>query len=112
MTLPNGLGVSSVMAAPAALVAFSHLRFSQIRGRQPYLHCAKKTVRHHVFRCTVCGEEFDRKTYGATLRSQDRSGGDCYGQVEIMLESNIEMLRTPLLKDLGNLLGKQHSSSC
>jgi hypothetical protein len=29
-----------------------------------------------------------------------------------MLESNIEMLRTPLLKDLGNLLGKQHSSSC
>jgi hypothetical protein len=38
MTLPNGLGVVSVMAAPllAVLVAFSHLQFSQIRGRQPY----------------------------------------------------------------------------
>jgi hypothetical protein len=38
MTLFSGLGVSSDMAAPlAGLVAFSHLQFSQIRGRQPYL---------------------------------------------------------------------------
>jgi hypothetical protein len=37
MTLVSGLGVLSVMAAPvcAVLVAFDHLQFSQIRGRQP-----------------------------------------------------------------------------
>src|SRR5262249_35340526 len=37
MTLFSGLGVSSDMAAPSCCVAFSHLQFSQIRGRQPYL---------------------------------------------------------------------------
>src|SRR4029077_14982100 len=42
MTLPSGLGVFSVMAAPSCcLVAFSHLQFSQIRGRQPYLFVRK-----------------------------------------------------------------------
>jgi len=37
MTLLNGLGVFSDMAARvfAVLVAFDHLQFRQIRGRQP-----------------------------------------------------------------------------
>jgi hypothetical protein len=38
MTLFSGLGVSLTWRLPlAGLVAFSHLQFSQIRGRQPYL---------------------------------------------------------------------------
>ncbi len=38
MTLFSGLGVSLTWRLPlAGVVAFSHLQFSQIRGRQPYL---------------------------------------------------------------------------
>jgi len=34
-----------------------------------------------VFRCTVCGKEFQRKTYDGTLRAhKNRGGRDCYGR--------------------------------
>jgi predicted nucleotidyltransferase component of viral defense system len=35
----------------------------------------------YVFRCTVCGKEFERKTYDGTLRAhKNRAGQDCYGR--------------------------------
>ncbi len=35
----------------------------------------------YVFRCTVCGKEFQRKTYDGTLRAhKNRGGRDCYGR--------------------------------
>lgn len=49
MTLVSELGAFSDVAAPfcSVLVAFSHLEFSQIRGRQPPLECAKDSLRYH-----------------------------------------------------------------
>ena len=36
----------------------------------------------YVFRCMVCGREFERKNHDGTLRAhKNRAGGDCYGRV-------------------------------
>jgi predicted nucleotidyltransferase component of viral defense system len=36
----------------------------------------------YIFRCTVCGKEFQRKSYDATMRRhKNRAGRDCYGTV-------------------------------
>ena len=38
----------------------------------------------YVFRCTVCGREFERKTYDGKLRAhKNRAGADCYGRLGI-----------------------------
>ena len=38
----------------------------------------------YVFRCTVCGRNFERKTYEGTLRAhKNRAGADCYGRLGI-----------------------------
>ena len=35
----------------------------------------------YMFRCTVCGKEFERKTYDGKLRAhKNRGGQDCYGR--------------------------------
>jgi tRNA(Ile2) C34 agmatinyltransferase TiaS len=42
---------------------------------------APQTGPTYVFRCTVCGKEFDRKTYDGTLRPhKNRGGQNCYGR--------------------------------
>jgi len=39
-------------------------------------------MRSGVFRCTVCGKEFERKTYVGALRAHKKSGGsNCYGRI-------------------------------
>lgn len=43
---------------------------------------APQTGPTHVFRCTVCGKKFERKTYDGTLRAhKNRAGQDCYGRL-------------------------------
>ena len=43
---------------------------------------ASRTAQIYVFRCTVCGKEFERRKYDATLRPhKDRGGRDCYGLI-------------------------------
>lgn len=40
----------------------------------------------YVFRCTVCGRNFERKTYDGTLRAhKNRGGADCYGRLGIYI---------------------------
>lgn len=57
--------------------------FAGVRARTPR---AARSGPTYVFRCTVCGKEFERKTYDATLR-QHRGGGNCYGHVGIYVRT-------------------------
>jgi hypothetical protein len=42
----------------------------------------------YVFRCMVCGKEFERSTYDGTLRPhKNRSKMDCYGTVGVYVRT-------------------------
>src|SRR5262245_20916870 len=67
MTLPTRLGVFSVTAAPSGCPgAFSHLQFSQIRGRQPYSIVRKI---HYVI-TSSSGEDFTGCVLISSTRNQ------------------------------------------
>src|SRR5262249_45494020 len=51
----------------AVLVAFSHLQFSQIRGRQPLLICAKDSVRHPLRSCANFVTSSSTRSASSTL---------------------------------------------
>jgi hypothetical protein len=42
----------------------------------------------YVYRCSVCGREFERRTMDGTLRAhKNRSGRDCYGRTGIYVRT-------------------------
>ena len=48
-----------------------------------------KTGPTYVYRCPVCGKEFERKRRDATLRQhKNRSGSNCYGRIGIYARTN------------------------
>jgi hypothetical protein len=52
-----------------------------IRRSQPIRRIAASAGPSYIFRCSVCGKEFSRKTYDATLRPhKNKAGRDCYGR--------------------------------
>jgi predicted nucleotidyltransferase component of viral defense system len=53
--------------------------WSTAHRSSPRAHASGPT---HVFQCTVCGNQFNHKSYDATLRAhKNRSGRDCYGRI-------------------------------
>lgn len=47
-----------------------------------------KTGPSYIYRCSVCGREFERKTHDATLRQhKNRSGMNCYGRTGIYVRT-------------------------
>jgi len=56
-------------------------RGGRLMPRAPWRSRASSYGPTYVYRCTVCGREFERKTHDAALRPhKNRSGGDCYGR--------------------------------
>jgi predicted nucleotidyltransferase component of viral defense system len=61
---------------------------SAIRTRRTPVHRAASTGPKYVFRCMVCGKEFERSTYDGTLRPhKNRNKMDCYGTTGVYVRT-------------------------
>jgi hypothetical protein len=61
--------------------------FSGVRTRAPRTRVTQSGPTY-IFRCMVCGKEFERKSYDSTLRQhKNRSGMVCYGNVGVYVRT-------------------------
>ena len=79
---PVELTPTGPLSIPARETRASGSVFGTGFGRPRARVQTPRTGPTYVFRCTVCGKEFERKSYDGSLRThKNRSGQDCYGRL-------------------------------